>query len=207
MIYLSRLSLNARSNRAQSEVRNPYEMHRSIARAFGDTEESQAAARCLFRIEDSGQSSMITVLVQSKTAPDWEALRAHAGDRYFAAEPEVKEVALRLSAGERLAFRLRANPTVAHDGKRTGLYDDEARLKWLERKAEISGFGPLMVRVVDEPAVKAKRKDVPASAVFSSARFEGLLVVKDADLLAAAVENGIGAAKGFGFGLLSLARA
>ncbi len=42
---------------------------------------------------------------------------------------------------------------------------------------------------------------------FSAARFDGLLRVSDAEKFAHAVENGIGKARGFGFGLLSVAPA
>ena len=43
------------------------------------------------------------------------------------------------------------------------------------------------------------------SSEFSAALFDGTLTVTDADKFAAAIENGIGKAKGFGFGLLSVA--
>jgi CRISPR system Cascade subunit CasE len=40
---------------------------------------------------------------------------------------------------------------------------------------------------------------------FVSAQFDGILQVVDVDKMHAAIANGIGSAKGFGFGLLSLA--
>jgi CRISPR system Cascade subunit CasE len=40
---------------------------------------------------------------------------------------------------------------------------------------------------------------------FSAARFDGVLQISDADLFTDALESGIGSAKGFGFGLLSVA--
>jgi CRISPR system Cascade subunit CasE len=40
-----------------------------------------------------------------------------------------------------------------------------------------------------------------------SVQFDGILRVSDPDKLHAAIENGIGSGKGFGFGLLSLAPA
>ena len=42
---------------------------------------------------------------------------------------------------------------------------------------------------------------------FLAVQFDGVLQVTDPDKLVAAVETGIGSAKGFGFGLLSLAPA
>jgi CRISPR system Cascade subunit CasE len=120
---------------------------------------------------------------------------------------QAKEFSLALSAGQQLAFRLRANPTVTREGQRTGLYDDQARLSWLDRKAKESGFQPLMAMLTDEPAVRARKKaGGPNEAVFSAARFDGLLRVADAERLRLALESGIGAGKGFGFGLLTLAR-
>lgn len=43
------------------------------------------------------------------------------------------------------------------------------------------------------------------SAEFSAARFDGTLAVADVEAFAHAVENGVGKARGFGFGLLSVA--
>ena len=51
-----------------------------------------------------------------------------------------------------------------------------------------------------------KRFALPAQKnQFSAARFDGTLAVADAETFALAVENGIGKARGFGFGLLSVA--
>lgn len=53
----------------------------------------------------------------------------------------------------------------------------------------------------------AMETKLSGKAQFSAARFEGVLQITDAQAFRAALENGIGSAKGFGFGLLSLARA
>lgn len=53
-----------------------------------------------------------------------------------------------------------------------------------------------------------RRFPLPKSAhQFSAARFDGVLQVSDAEKFARAVTHGVGPGKGFGFGLLSLARA
>jgi CRISPR system Cascade subunit CasE len=49
--------------------------------------------------------------------------------------------------GQTLGFRLRANPTRRHNGKREGIYLESDRLAWLERKAAESGFDLVSARV------------------------------------------------------------
>lgn len=48
----------------------------------------------------------------------------------------------------------------------------------------------------------SKNKDF--SAVFNSILFSGTLIVQDPEKFKKTIENGIGSAKGFGFGLLSI---
>ena len=56
-MYLSRLILNPLSRRVQKEMANPYEMHRSIMRAFpariGDDSE-----RVLFRVDQQPRPAL-----------------------------------------------------------------------------------------------------------------------------------------------------
>jgi len=213
MLYLSRLILNPRSRQVQAELRAPYEMHRTLAKAFGEGEEAQTAARCLFRVEESPQGAL-TVLVQSRTEPLWERMTTPTD--YLQEPPQTKPFTPRFRAGQPFAFRLRANPTkrLPHPdanepaagrrtGNRVGLYTDEERLTWLSRKASESGFTLCSVTQTSEvsPDCQAKGR----RAVFSAARFEGVLRVTDPTLLSESLSKGIGAGKGFGFGLLSLA--
>lgn len=209
MLYLSRLTLNPRSRQAQSELRDPYEMHRTLSKAFGEGDDAQAAARYLFRVDESPQGAL-TILVQSRTQPAWDRLTAPPD--YLREPPQVKPCAPDLRAGQTLAFRLRANPTKREaappgeerQGNRVGLYTEEARLVWLTRKAEAGGFRLCSVTQSSEdpPHCQAKRQQ----AVFSAVRFEGVLQVLDPAVLQETLAAGIGAGKGFGFGLLSLAR-
>lgn len=208
MLYLSRLTLNPRSRQAQSELRDPYEMHRTLSKAFGEGDDVQAAARCLFRVEESPRGDL-TVLVQSRTEPAWDCLTAPPD--YLRGSPQVKPFAPTLRAGQTLAFRLRANPTQRQSakpegrrlGNRVGLYTDEARLAWLSRKASESGFALCSVTQAGEAPSECRARG--RFVVFSAARFEGILRVTDPERLLSAVGGGIGAGKGFGFGLLSLA--
>ena len=209
MLYLSLLELNPRSRQAQSELRNPYEMHRTLAKAFGEGDAAQEAARCLFRMDEDRQGTL-RLLVQSQTPPAWEALTVPPDYLYTA--PQVKPFAPALQTGQTLAFRLRANPTKRlaakregqRQGERIGLYAEEERLAWLSRQGAAHGFRLEMVTVTSEEPASCQAKG--RNAVFSAACFEGVLCVTDTAAFSSAVANGIGAGKGFGFGLLSLSR-
>jgi CRISPR system Cascade subunit CasE len=218
VIYLSKLTLNPRDRQVQAELRDPYQLHRTLAKAFGADKAQWESARVLFRVEDEGQHPY--VLVQSRVEPNWDMLSVP--ERYLMPGEghKTKSVNLAFTKGQSLIFRLRANPTVCHEGKRQGLYLEEERLAWIERKAADGGFALTSVRVRQEGREVAKHKGEEAprsirqvhcrlgatSASFSAARFDGTLRVVDPVKFTAAIENGIGSAKGFGFGLLSVAR-
>lgn len=202
MLYLSQLVLNPHSRQVQTELRNPYEMHRTLAHAFGQGERYQAA-RCLFRVDQLPSTGHWYLLVQSLVAPQWEYL-PHA-DRYLLEVPAVKAVDTAVITEGRYRFRLRANPTVKRDGKRLPLRDEEAQLAWLQRKGTAHGFTLVSVRVRDATACRTRTAGDQV-ATLEGVTFDGVLRVVDPTAFHAALEGGIGAGKGFGFGLLSLAR-
>lgn len=202
MLYLSQLTLNPRSRQVQAELRDPYEMHRTLAKAFGEGAEGQSAARCLFRVEEESGGISLRLLVQSRVLPSWQNLAVPTD--YLRDIPQVKSFNPALTAGQLLSFRLRANPTVRREGKRLGLYRAAERLAWLSRKATENGFSLLTATEISERSPECQAKS--NKAVFSAARFEGVLRVLDPENFSAALAGGIGAGKGFGFGLLSISR-
>lgn len=214
MLYLTRLSLNLRNRQAQRDLANRYELHRTVLRGFPQA--LPADERILYRVEEDVRSGVVTILLQSLNLPDWQALPAS----YLLQPAEVKPFPVAFSAGQMLHFRLLANPTrriktpSSADGeelasKRVGLLKEEQQLQWLARKAETCGFQLLGVRSAKQPDVigwQSKGKD-SRRLTFQSVLFDGVLQVTEPDLFTQALKNGIGPAKGFGFGLLSLAKA
>ncbi|MCC6741288.1 MAG: type I-E CRISPR-associated protein Cas6/Cse3/CasE [Planctomycetia bacterium] len=160
----------------------------------------------LFRIDVRLGGSPV-IVVQSGRRPDWEyAFQNNLV--LLAALPQVQPLAATCEAGSSFRFRLRANPTCKKtmpDGRklRVGISTDDLR-SWMERKAGESGFRLLQFEVADEGMKRAWKG--AQELVFRSALFEGRLEVTDAAKLWDAVSRGIGAGKGLGFGLLSLAR-
>ena len=208
MIYLSQLQLNPLSPRVQSELRNPYEMHRSLSRAFGDGEEAFQQARCMFRI-DLERSPR--VLVQSLREPLWNDLLQRAS--YVMQTPSIKTLEWQAAPGQCLRFRLRANPTKrvpssregdALAGRRVQLYQEEEQLAWMFRKGEAAGFSVQDCRVSASERQMSRKQG--QTLIHQAVLFDGRLQVTDPEKFSLALANGIGSGKGFGFGLLSLAR-
>lgn len=226
-MYLSRLILNPRTRRVQQELANPYELHRTLLRAFPET--LPAHERVLFRVDLDERTGVPAVLLQSHTRPDWAWLGDPGARDYLVQAPETKSFEITFTAGQRLAFRLHANPTekrwLPEDKNdpssekkpmRIGIYakgeqsSEERQRVWLERKGEPGGFKVLSVTMIDAgniAAWQARPSGKRRKLTFHAVRFEGLLQVTAPDALWKTIQTGIGPAKSFGFGLLSLAPA
>ena len=218
-MFLSRLILNPPSRQERAEMANPYEMHRTVTQGF--TGEVVETERVLYRLDIHQKSGLTSILVQSMLNPNWLFLLEPGKDYLlengalpeFIQNPAVKEVNLSLSAGQMLAFRLRANPTRrlsqnhAQDShKRVGLQKEPEQLQWLQRKMEIAGAKLISANVADSTQVNGKlfRENVKHTLKFVSAQFDGILQVQNPDQLIKSIDQGIGSGKGLGFGLLSI---
>jgi CRISPR system Cascade subunit CasE len=205
-MYLSRLTLN-RSRMALLWSSNPYRVHQRLMMACTDD------LRLLFRMEDTtaGQQQ---ILVQSHTDPNWEA--AFIDFPVLASSIECKSFEPKLQAGRTYRFRLLANPTikktVSRDGQskktRQGLILEEDQRKWLERKLHTAGSELLQVQIVPRGLQHGRKNPTKQNdnQVHLAVQFEGILACREPELLKQTVERGLGSAKGYGFGLLSLAR-
>ncbi len=211
-MYLSRLVLNPRSRRARSESADLYQMHRTVMRAF--PENLPLEERVLFRLEAAEDTGILTLLVQSSGEPDWSWLAEEHGYLLNLAEPNpwVKSFNPIFRPGQQLTFRLLANPTVRRvverDGKlnsaRHALYREEEQAAWLARKAKQGGFAVLEARIRPRGEVRGYTRERHALCLFA-VQYDGLLQVVDPERFIQTLRQGIGPAKGLGFGLLSVA--
>jgi CRISPR system Cascade subunit CasE len=232
MVYLSQVSLNPQSRATGRATADLYALHQLVYSAFTGIEPGNVG-RVLFRLDaDPGRAgAVLHLLVQSEREPDWSALESRAG-----CIRGPKEWLPRFETGQRLRFRLRASPTkrmafprghpkAGH--QRIGLLTRLEQAQWLQRQGERCGF-----RLCDTPTGWFDAFDgaEPSGAVqitslghlkgykpnpetgratpltHLAVDFDGLLQVTDAQALAQTIVAGIGPGKGFGFGLLSLAR-
>ncbi len=205
-MYLSRLILNPRSRAVQRDLARPGEMHKTVLRAFPD-DLAADTERVLYRLDQLAQTQQLSLLVQSLGAAEWGKLDPGYLLEGVADNPATKAVNLSLQPGQRLAFRLRANPTKrlsagkGNSGKRIGLYKVEEQVAWLQRKGVDHGFAIYTAMPTQQQRVDDNRHVLK----FFSVQFDGILQVTDLTLFLAAIQSGIGSGKAFGFGLLSVA--
>lgn len=175
----------------------------------------------LFRIDPlPGRNPVI--VVQSALEPDWEYAFHNAGF-LLAGPPEVHPYHPQFSQGQRLRFRLLANTVYrAREASREASGQrvdpkwvqkrlpvpatEQALRNWLERRADPAGFRLQQIEVCQIGYVHARRPAGQDLCRFRSTLYEGTLQVLQPQIfLAEAILGGIGPAKAFGFGLLSVA--
>src|ERR1019366_6177883 len=86
LMFLSRLVLNSHDPQVRCDLARPYEMHRTLWRAFPDGD----PGRVLFRVDTDRTGAPPVILVQSDFRPDWQRL-AERPSRYLLAPPDLKE--------------------------------------------------------------------------------------------------------------------
>lgn len=199
-LYLTRLVLNPESPRVQTELLQPYQLHRTIWRAFGE----DLSGRLLYRLESDG--ALPVLLVQSPQLGHWEHLSQtgylHEQHELLPQNPAAKLFDPRFVRGQILRFRLRANPTFRSGRRRLGHLDPERQMVWLARRGAQSGFSLIEAAGRGEGFL-ALQKGGQRLRMYG-VLFEGLLRVEEPEGVAEAVRDGIGSGKAFGFGLLSL---
>lgn len=176
----------------------------------------------LFRIERDG---LPRILVQSVEQPYWDYAFQNAP--YLLASdpdhrPKVRAFDPTPILDQTFRFRLQANPTkkvhalpegshrttpLTKNGRRVPVPATEEALRgWLASRADRAGF-----RLIGDPSVQpgyvyvSKTREPGQGHRLRSVLYEGILEVTDADAFARTLAAGIGPAKGFGFGLLSVA--
>jgi CRISPR system Cascade subunit CasE len=147
-------------------------------------------------------------------------------------ETRSRAIALRLAAGDRLGFTLRASPMVArpggcgHRGERYDVVMDalqamprdsglEARLcgvtvagrEWLARQGRRRGFEVEPCLRTDGYRPVGFRREDGTRARFSQLNLSGSVVVTDPALFVPALLSGFGRARALGYGLMLIKRA
>lgn len=184
----------------------------------------------LFRVEP-GPAGAVAVWVLSATEPSWDYAFQNAPGLLAKPPLPARPVDLRYAPGTRCRFRLAANPVrrlsknscnAAGEavnpqwiGKRAPVPLDEAHLRtWLEKRAESpssktakpSGFKLLSISGIATGSVRFNKSRSPKSSQrLVMAEYEGILDVTDTENFRNTIIAGIGPAKAFGFGLLTVA--
>jgi CRISPR system Cascade subunit CasE len=210
-MFLSQFMLDLKNRQVQNELQNRYELHRTLTAQFPDFQREEIGLLYRIEIPEGYLYSAIKLLVQTQVEPCWDGLWQRG---MLLERPLVKTFIIRANPGSTYYFRILANPTVRktqpgeENGKRVGLYDRSAQEEWFRRKAESGGFGVAALQMKDLGMMESLKRSSGITHIIRhlAVQFEGSLEVKDPDRLHTTLRKGIGSAKAFGFGLLSLAK-
>lgn len=199
-MFLSKIMLSG------AACRNPYEIHRSLWKLF--SEDADANRDFLYRVGQSDRNRA-EILMQSMREPIISSNTA----KILA----CKEYPLSLIAGQRLRFILIANPIKMindEDGRknsngepkkcRVPLIREDDQRGWIERK--LLNTASLESIVIDPIFPLRFRKGKDGAGKIKPVSFQGILKIEEPENMIELVRKGIGPAKAFGCGLLSLAR-
>lgn len=210
-MILTQMMINGRRDGARKLLGSPQAMHAAVLSGFPPGAEP---GRVLWRVDGAG-TVKTTLWIVSAAAPDLTHLEEQAG---WPSQPTTRSIAYaplldRLRSGQRWAFRLTANPTHRADvGGRKKIVahvTTAQQTEWLAQRADSLGVvleedGHRSFDLIARDVRRFRRES--AMVTLATATFGGVLQVSDPELLRAALVRGVGRAKGYGCGLMTLAR-
>lgn len=212
-MFLTKLILDPTAYRPQRLLRNTQQLHAAIAASFPCGE----GGRVLWRVEPS-RGGDVVLLVASPRGPNPAELSERITNPDRTATRPYGQLLDRIQKGDRYRFRGTLNPIRTHNGRHTPIMDRQAQIEWLTRKlasngAIVSAHSTDLDH--DEPDVQITstlhdrfdRRDSGSRVELLKVTFDGSLEVCDSQALRHILCNGLGRAKGYGCGLLTLAPA
>jgi CRISPR system Cascade subunit CasE len=218
-VFLTRMQLNPARRDVRKLLGSPQAMHAAVLGGFPDASRT-VDGRILWRL-DTYQNHKILLYVASPEKPDFTHLVEQAGWPTTSVwDTRSYDTLLEsLRPGQRWQFRLTANPVRSVrlrdwvDTKPVGHVTVKQQEQWLLDRAERLGFripdwasreGESSFAVISRDLRRFKRDG--STVTVSTATYEGHLEVTDPAALRQALTHGIGRAKAYGCGLLTLAR-
>lgn len=220
-MFLTRFPINPARRGARKLLSSPQAMHAAVRAGFAEPADYEnAGSRTLWRL-DSPAPATVHLYVASPGRPDLTHLVEQAGWPTTSTwdTRAYGPLLATLRPGQRWAFRLTANP--AHSGRKTpeaketqrfGYLRAEDQEQWLLKRAGRCGFavaaqrdGRPNLRLHQRQTQRFKRGT--QAVTLTMVTYDGVLEVVDGEALRVALTGGIGHAKTYGCGLLTLAPA
>lgn len=222
-MYLTRFQINAKRAGAYRLLGSPQGMHAAVLAGFADPRPDDRG-RVLWRVDQRQHQTLLYLVSPAK--PDLSHLVEQIG--WPTTETwqtrDYDELLARVQQGQRWGFRLTANPTrsirpaglESVRGKVSAHVTVEQQTEWLLSKAEANGFviprssnsaewdpEQKEVAVSNRRTLKFKRQG--SEVTIATATYDGVLEVVDKEAFLHSLTHGIGRAKGYGCGLLTIA--
>lgn len=216
-MHFTRFEINPARRAARSLLASPQKLHAAVLAAFPSTARTEGEGRVLWRIDQHAHK--VVLYVASPGKPDLAHLVEQVGwpSTHGWDTRDYTTLLDRLANGKEWRFRLKANPVssrrkseAAERSQRFGHVTVAQQTWWLLDRAERNGFtvpegkhGEPDVAVRGRETLKFARGG--QTVTLATAVFEGRLLVTDAELFRSNLIQGIGPAKAYGCGLLTLA--
>lgn len=218
MTVFSRIIVNSRDRRALYVFSSLERLHAVIARATNSKNQS-GQGRTLWRLDNASHSTLQRLYIVSPSVPDYsvfeEELGVNAEDDCSSCEYEP--FLSRLECGQEWAFRITVNPTHSPvsetpgvRGHRKPIIRRDEQEEWLFRKFQKIGCH-MTINRLEQPEVAIRGAQEVSfrkrgtTVTLTRVTFEGILSIDEPDTLRKALVEGIGSAKAYGCGLLTLA--
>jgi CRISPR system Cascade subunit CasE len=219
-MFLTRFPINPARRGARKLLSCPQSMHAAIRGAFFRPEDyERAGTRTLWRL-DTPRPATVHLYLLSPGRPDLTHLIEQAGwptTQEAWVTRDYHPLLQSLLPGQHWAFRLTANPT--HSGRKTADAKDTQRFaylreteqtQWLANRAARHGF-TVATQHDGQPNLRLHHRQtqtfnrVAHRVTLTTATYDGVLQITDADALRRTLTSGIGHARAYGCGLLTLA--
>lgn len=221
-MFITRFAINPQRRGARKLLTSPQAMHAAVLSGFADPEPTEHG-RVLWRVDRIGPQTALYIV--SPRQPDLSHLVEQAGwptTEAWESRPYVRFLD-QIQAGQRWGFRLVANPVHAVRASEPGTRGTvrahvtvSQQEQWLLARAAKAGFEITLwdperpesgsqLAVTERKTVEFKRQN--STVTLSTARFDGFLTVLDPEVFRRTLTHGIGRAKGYGCGLMTIAPA
>lgn len=197
-MYISQINIDNQIRTAKRALSSPQVMHAIIEKCFETSEKKlwRLDGSKLLVVSDNIPSDPDTAL-QLSNSP----IQTKNYDLYLS----------RIKEGERFRFRLTANPVRCipdetngnKRGKVVAHVTPEHQMNWLHCRAKKLGFEIDSLTLKSSEFVKFHKGG--HDVTLKLATFEGVLSIKDAEIMLNTMKTGIGRGKAYGAGLITLA--
>lgn len=209
MIF-SKLALDLNNPSARQALRNCHDMHRNLMKAFRQAAEEvpRNELGVLYRV--SVRKNQVFIYVLSKELPDW--MKVAGNGLACVGLKDLSGVEKTIRSGHMLRFNILAAtmkkvPVEGRNSRRIFLKTEEERLNWLEHKASQNGFRLMICKELKQVKQYGnKTRDGLDAMYLQGVVFSGVLKVIDTEKFMNAFENGIGAEKAYGMGMLMVSK-
>ena len=208
-MLISRIELDLKKHQTRRAIAVPQVLHAIVESCF---QEKADKDRKLWRLDRL--QGRLYMLLLSPEKPDFtEFARQLCSEDVKGETKDYTPLLSSIQTGVRLRFRLRANPThsvVTEKGTRGKVYPHvtvEQKRDWLMKKSQTCGFklDELLFDVVETDHLRFWRNSTVRPVEIGVAVFEGELEITEQGMFVQALTQGIGRAKAYGCGLLTVA--